>query len=94
MLDLCFENASELCDTEKKATCIIFLAVLYAYYKEVDKCCINRHLVAFEEIYESCHLEYESEKGILRRLLNCFSKAFSNKMSDGIRYSGCQRKLD
>ena len=33
-------------------------------------------------IYESCHLEDESEKRILRR---CFSKAFSYKMSDGIR---------
>ena len=61
--------------------------VLYAYYKEVDKCCINRILVAFQEIYESCHLEYENEKRILRRFLNTFSKAFSNKMSDGLRHA-------
>ena len=61
--------------------------VLYAYYKEVDKCCINRILVAFQEIYESCHLEYENEKRNLRRFLNTFSKAFSNKVSDGLRHA-------
>ena len=59
--------------------------VLFAYYKEVDKSCVKHLMVAFQLIYESCHLEYEAEDRILRRFVNSYSKAFSNQQSDGIR---------
>ena len=59
--------------------------VLYNYYKNVEKECIEHLLVAFHEIYESSFLNFDSEEKILRRLINCFSKAFANQQSDKIR---------
>ena len=59
--------------------------VLYSYYKNVNKECIEHLMVGFQQIYESCFLEFTSERKILRRLINTFSKAFSNKESDGLR---------
>ena len=59
--------------------------VLYTYYKKVTKSCIQHLLIAFQQIYESRHLEYEAENRILRGLINCFSKAFSKQQCDSIR---------
>ena len=59
--------------------------VLFAYYKQVDKSCVKHLMIAFHQIYECCHLEYEGENRILRRFVNSYSKAFSNQQSDGIR---------
>ena len=52
--------------------------ILFCYYKT----CINHLLIDFDEIYESCQLEYDSYKSILRRFSSCFSKAFSNGKSN------------
>ena len=59
--------------------------VLYTYYKKVIKSCIQHLLIAFQQIYQSCHLQYEAENRILRRLINCLSKAFSKQQCDSIR---------
>ena len=56
--------------------------ILFCYYKNVEKTCINHLLTGFNEIYESRQLEYASYKSILRQLSNCFSKAFSNDKSN------------
>ena len=58
---------------------------LFSYYKHVEKTCIKHLLVGFQQIYEAFHLSFESETRILRRLINCFSKAFSKQQSDKIR---------
>ena len=58
--------------------------VLFAYYKQVSKSCVKHLLIAFHQIYESCHLEYEGANRILRRFINSYSKAFSNQQNDGI----------
>ena len=59
--------------------------VLFSYYKNVEKTCINHLLIGFNEIYESCQLNYESNNTMLRRFLNCFSKAFSNDESNKLK---------
>ena len=59
--------------------------VLFCYYKNVDKNCINHVLSGFKEIYELCFLDYESGEKILRRLINCFSKAFARDKSDKLK---------
>ena len=59
--------------------------VLFSYYKNSNKECIQHILIAFQQIYECCFLEFNSEQRVLRRLINCFSKAFSSQQSDGIR---------
>ena len=51
-------------------------------HKSVEKTCINHLLIGFNKILESCQLEYESYKCILRRFPNCFSKVFSNGKSN------------
>ena len=56
--------------------------VLYCYYKNVEKSCIEHVLLGFREIYEICCLNYDSGEKILRRLINCFSKAFVLDSSD------------
>ena len=40
------------------------------------------YLLVFNEIYESCQLEYESHESILRWFSNYFSKVFSNDESN------------
>ena len=59
--------------------------ILFCYYKNVKKTCIKHVLIAFNEIYECCQLEYKSHSSILRRFLNCFSKAFSNDECDKLK---------
>ena len=59
--------------------------VLYCYYKNVNKECIEHLMVAFLEIYNCCFLDFISKEKVLRRLINCFSKAFSDQQSDGVR---------
>ena len=61
-------------------TCVVF-----CYYKNVEKEFIEHLMLAFQEIYECCFLNFSSENRVMRRLINCFSKAFSNQRSDGIR---------
>ena len=51
-------------------------------HKSVEKTCVNHLLIGFNKILESCQLEYESYKCILRRFPNCFSKVFSNGKSN------------
>ena len=60
----------------------LFLILSLVKYKTVEKTCINHLLFGFNEIYESCQLEYESYKCILRRFSNCLPKAFSNGKSN------------
>ena len=53
--------------------------------KNVEKTSINHQsiLIGFNEIYdESCQLEYESSRCILRRLSDYFSKVLSNDQSN------------
>ena len=51
-------------------------------FLKIQKTCINHLLIGFNEIYESCKLEYESHKFIFRRFSNCFSEVFSNDKSN------------
>ena len=43
---------------------------------------MNHGLAGFNEIYESCQLEYELYKSILRGFSDCFSNSFSNEKSN------------
>ena len=59
--------------------------VLFTYYKKVCWSYDKHLMVAFQQIYESCHLEHDEESRILRRFVNNFTKALSNQQSDDIR---------
>ena len=56
---------------------------LYSYYKSKDdKSCINKILVAFKEILSFTRYEIPNSNSVLRRFVNCFSKAFTSKITD------------
>ena len=56
----------------------------YTYFKSrKDKCCTKMYLEAFLMIYE--YTGYSFEKGIARRLCNCFFKAFVKKETDKLK---------
>ena len=44
--------------------------VLYCYYKNANKECIEYLMVAFLEIYDCCFLDYISKEKVLRRHIN------------------------
>ena len=51
---------------------------LYVYYRDVqDKSCCTKLLLAFKQIYECAHYQFDKPDEILRRFVNCFSKGYS-----------------
>ena len=59
---------------------------LYTFFKAREpKCCSKIFLQGFRHIYECTGCNYENSKGILRRFLNTFFKAYAKDQTDKIK---------
>ncbi len=60
-----------------------FSQYCYTYFKaRKSKCCTKMYLEAFSMIYEYTGYSFENINSIVRRLCNCFFKAFVKKETD------------
>ena len=58
---------------------------LYAYYKNIpSKSCVNRLIVAFQEIGDVTS-NFEYDKSVFRRFANCFSKGYAVQSTDKLK---------
>ena len=56
---------------------------LYSYYKHVNnKKCTNKIMLAFEKIYSYTGYDILNHRPVLRRFINCFSKALASMVTD------------